>query len=63
MMVYYTITPVWFKLCDRSFAYCFGDGAGFFDNREIQFKIVDSLTYIPFENILIAIGSSAGPSL
>ena len=57
----HSITPAGFKLCHRLRSHGFGGGVGFFLNENIKFKILDSPTYISFENTVIGIGSSTSP--
>ena len=46
-----SITPPGYKLCYRPHTHGLVGGVGFLVNHNIQFKIVDSPSYKPFENL------------
>ena len=55
----HSITPTGFKFCHKPRIHGRGGGVGFFINKAIQFRSVDTPTFSSFENISIAIGSVA----
>ena len=55
----HSITPTGFIFCHKPRIH--GGGVGFFINKAIQFRSVDTPTFSSFENISIAIGSAAQP--
>ena len=57
----HSITPTGFKFCHKPCIHGRGGGVGFFINKAIQFRSVDTPTFSTFENISIAIGSAAQP--
>ena len=58
----HSITPTGFKFCYKPRNHGQGGGGvGFFINKAIQFRSVDTPTFSSFENISIAIGSVAQP--
>ena len=57
----HSITPTGFKFCHKPRIHGRGGGVGFFINKAIQFRSVDTPTFSSFENISIAIGSAAQP--
>ena len=57
----HSITPTGFKFCHKPRIHGWGDGVGFFINKAIQFRSVDTPRFSSFENISIAIGSAAQP--
>ena len=57
----HSITPTGFKFCHKPRIHGRGGGVGFFINKAIQFRSVDTPTFSSYENISIAIGSVAQP--
>ena len=57
----HSITPTGFKFCHKPCIHGRGGIVGFFINKAIQFRSVDTPTFSTFENISIAIGSAAQP--
>ena len=57
----HSITPTGFKFCHKPRIHGRAGGVGFFINKAIQFRSVDTPTFSSFENISIAIGSAAQP--
>ena len=57
----HSITPTGFKFCHKPCIHSCGGGDGFFINKAIQFRSVDTSTFSSFEHISIAIGSAAQP--
>ena len=55
----HSITPTGFKFCHKPRIHGRGGGVGFFINKAIQFRSVDTPTFSSFENVSIAIGSAA----
>ena len=50
-----------YKFCHKPHIHGRGGGVGFFINKTIQFRSLDSPTFSSFENISIIIGSFAQP--
>ena len=57
----HSITLTGFKFCHKPCIHGCGGSVGFFINKAIQFRSLDSPTFSSFENINIAIGSAAQP--
>ena len=57
----HSITPTGFKFRHKPRIHGWGGGVGFFINKAIQFRSVDTPTFSSFENISLAIGSAAQP--
>ena len=55
----HSITPSGFKFCHKPHTHGQSGGVGFFINKAIQFRSVDTPTFSSFKNISIAIGSAA----
>ena len=55
----HSITLTGFKFCHKPRMHGCGDGVGFFINKAIQFRSVDTPSFSSFENISFAIGCAA----
>ena len=58
-----SITPPFYKLCQRPRAHGLGGGVGFLINSSLSHRIVDHPTFTNFECLVVSIGSNAHSTL